>query len=386
MPLSFISYRRLAALALLLLPLLAGCGERAGLPNIGVMGQGVQSPAPLPQVARTRVGLLLPLSGSNRALGEAMLNAAQLALFDQADPRVEFLPEDTAGTAAGAGEATRRATAAGARVLAGPLTSAETGAAAIQARAARLPLLALTNDAAAAGNGVYVLGVTPAQQVERMVAAATADGAQRFALLAPEDEFGRRAAQALRARLAQAGLPTPFVVLHPARVDMTQAVRDIANMAGEAPVDALILAENGVALRNAAAAVPTIFGKPPRLLGTALWALDGTLAREPALAGAWFPAPDPQARTNFETRYSQAFGERPPRLAGVAYDAAGLAARAARDGGGVLPVGEAFLGADGPIRLMAHGQLARGLAVFAFDPSGEPKLVQPAPVPGGAGS
>ena len=59
--------------------------------------------------ARSRVGLLLPLSGSNRPLGEAMLNAAQLALFDQGDAGVEFLPRDTGSTAAGAAEAARAA-------------------------------------------------------------------------------------------------------------------------------------------------------------------------------------------------------------------------------------------------------------------------------------
>ena len=58
-----------------------------------------------PSRPRSRVGLLLPLSGGNRALGEAMLNAAQLALFDQADPAIEFLPRDTGSTPAGAAEA-----------------------------------------------------------------------------------------------------------------------------------------------------------------------------------------------------------------------------------------------------------------------------------------
>ncbi len=390
MPLPFSPVRLALALALLL-PLIGCDRQRAALPSIGVFSPQVQAPQapppmPLPVVARTRVGLLLPLSGNNRALGEAMLNAAQLALFDQADPRVEFLPLDTGGTSAGAGDAARRGLAAGVRVLAGPLTSAETATAAIAARGGRVPLLAFTNDAAASGNGIWVLGVTPAQQVDRMVGAAVAAGAQRIALLGGEDEFGRRMAQALRARLAQAGMAPPFVLLHPPRVDMGQAVRDIANMAGEAPVDALILAETGLNARNAAQAVPNVFPKPPKILGTALWALDPQLAQEPALAGAWFPAPDPAARAQFEARYQQAFGERPPRLAGIAYDAAGLAARAARDGSGALPLGEAFLGADGPIRLMSDGQLARGLAVFQLVPGAEPQLVQPAPVPGAAGS
>ena len=271
-------------------------------------------------------------------------------------------------------------------MLTGPLTAAETAAAAGIARAGRLPLLAFTNDSAAAGNGVWVLGVTPAQQVDRMVAAAMAAGATRFALLGTEDEFGRRMAQALRARLASVGLPIPFMLLHPPRTDMAQAMRDLGALAGEAPVDALLLVETGQAARNAAIALPGVFPRAPRILGTALWAQDSSLTQEPALAGAWFPAPDPQSRQNFESRYQAAFGERPPRLAGLAYDAAGLAARAARDGSGVLPVGEAFLGADGPLRLLPDGQVARGLAVFALDPSGEPRLVQPATVPGAAGS
>jgi ABC-type branched-subunit amino acid transport system substrate-binding protein len=339
----------------------------------------------VPQIARTRVGLLLPLTGSNRALGQAMFNAAQLALFDQADPRVEFVPEDTGGSAQGAGEATRRALNAGARVLAGPLTSAETAAAASPARAGQAPLLAFTNDDAAAGNGVWVMGVTLGQQVERMVRAATGAGASRFALLGQNDEFGRRMAQALRARLATAGLQPPVVTLHAPRADMAQAVQDLAAQAGEVPVDALLLVEAGASLRAAAAAIPAAFPQPPRLLGTVLWSLDASLAQDPTLSGAWFPAPDPQARQNFDARYQQAFGERPPRLAGVAYDAAALAARAAR-GGGALPIGEAFMGADGPLRMLPDGQVARGLAVFELDGSGTPRLVQPAPVPGVAGT
>jgi hypothetical protein len=47
--------------------------------------------------------------------------------------------------------------------------------------------------------------------------------------------------------------------------------------------------------------------------------------------------------------------------------------------------GELFLGADGPIRLLPGGQVARGLAVFTFDGSGEPRLVESAAPPGPAG-
>lgn len=342
-------------------------------------------PAPLlPGAARERVGLLLPLSGQNRQLGQAMLNAAQLALFDQGDPAIELLPRDTGGTASGAAEAARGAMAQGARAMAGPLTLTETAGAAQAVRSGRATMLAFTNDASQAGGGVWVLGLTPAEQAERITAAAAAAGARRFGLLAPADELGRRLSTGMQTRLAALGLPAPVAVLRPPRGDAAGAARELAAQAGPEGLDAVLLGETGASAKAAAAALAAALPTPPRFLGTASWNADTALGGEPALADAWFPAPDPAARTGFESRYMTAFGERPPRIAAVAYDATALAGRAARVGS--PPVGEAMMGADGPIRLLPGGMAQRGLAIFALDASGQPRLVQPAPVPGAAGS
>jgi ABC-type branched-subunit amino acid transport system substrate-binding protein len=336
--------------------------------------------------ARSRVGLLLPLSGSNRALGEAMLNAAQLALFDQGDVGVEFLPRDTGSTAAGAAEAARAAQAQGARAFAGPLTLGETAAAATVARASGAPVLAFTSDASQAGNGVWVLGVTPTEQADRMAAAAAATGANRLGLLAPDDAFGRLLAAGMRARASALALPPPLVLLHPRISDPAQVARELASQAGPEGLDAVLLGQGGDRARQAAAALAAALPARPRFLGTGLWAQDTALGQEPALVGAWFPGPDPQARAAFDSRYQAAFGDRPPRLAGVAYDAAALAARAVREPGGNPPLGQPMLGADGPIRLEAGGLAQRGLAIFEVAPAGEALLVEPAPVPGGPGT
>ena len=338
----------------------------------------------LPSAQRERVALLLPLSGPNRQLGQAMLNAAQMALFDQGDPGIELLPRDTGGTAAGAAEAARAAMAQGARALAGPLTLTETAGAAPAVRSGRVSMLAFTNDASQAGGGVWVLGLTPSEQAERITAAAAAAGARRFGLLAPADELGRRLATGMQARLSALALPAPVVMLRPPRGDAAGAARELAAQAGPEGLDAVLLGETGAPAQAAAAALATALPTPPRLLGTSLWTGDTALAGEPALADAWFPAPDPSARAGFESRYMTVFGERPPRLAAVAYDAAALAGRTARIGS--PPVGEAMMGADGPIRLLPGGMAQRGLAIFALDASGQPRLVQPAPVPGAAGS
>ena len=326
------------------------------------------------------MGLLLPLTGGNAPLGQAMLNAAQLALFDQGDRRIEMLPRDTRGTPAGAAAAATAALGDGAVALAGPLTLTETASAVAVARG-RAPVFAFTSDEAQAGAEVWVLGMTPSQQVRRIIAAAAGAGARRFALIAADDAFGQRLAAALRTAAQDLGAPPPTILFAPPRGDLGAVAQQLA----ASPPEAVLIGFGGPGARAAAAAIAAAFPTgAPRLLGTALWANDVGLGNEPALVGAWFPGPDPDGRGRFDAQYTAAFSERAPRLAGAAYDAVALAARTAREG--APPVGAAFMGADGPVRLLEGGALARGLAVFAVRQGGEGELVQAAPVPGGAGS
>lgn len=369
----------LAALCLVLI----GCAPQPPQRDFRRPQAGVQPwsvPNAGPAGATLPVGLLLPLTGGNAPLGQAMLNAAQLALFDQGDRRIELLPRDTRGTPSGAAQAAQAALADGAVALAGPLTLGETAQAVGTARG-RVPVFAFTSDETQAGTGIWVLGITPSQQVRRIVAAASEAGARRFALLAPDDAFGQRLAVALRSAAQSLGAPPPTIILASNRGDMAATAQQLVG----SPPDAVLIGFGGPGARAAATAIAAAFPSgAPRLLGTSLWMADATLGQEPALAGAWFPGPDPVGRARFDQQYDSAFGERAPRLAGTAYDAVALAARSAREG--APPVGAAFMGADGPIRLLEAGGLTRGLAVFALRPSGEPEMVQPAPLPGGPGS
>lgn len=372
---------------------LAACAQQAPSPYMGGVAPqpGALPMAPV-QPPRTKVALLLPLTGGNATLGQQMLNAAQLALFEQGAPGFEFVPRDTGGTAAGAAEAARGAIAGGARVLVGPLTTAETAAAAAPARAAAVPMLPFTNDANQAAPLVWPLGITPVQQMRRLVAGAHAQGAQRFALAAPSGAFGQQLAAGLRSAASDLGLPAPVILNYPGAAVPALAAKDIATRLapaeGTPPVDLLILAEGGARARDFAQGLAGAGVTPmPKLAGSLLWAGDGSLAQEPALAGAWYPAGDPAARAQFDSRYAAAFGDRPSRVAGVAYDAAAIAARAVRgqpDAVPQMPVGELVLGADGALRLGPNGQVQRALAVFQVAP-GEGQVVQPAEMPGSVG-
>ncbi len=147
------------------------------------------------------------------------------------------------------------------------------------------------------------------------------------------------------------------------------------------PFDALLLGAVGPDLGPAAAqlAPDGIAPSDVRVLGPGLWEREAV--RVPALAGAWFAAPDPAARKPFETAFAARYGVPPRPLASLAYDAGGLARAAAGPHGfdaGLLQRPEGFTGADGLLALLPDGRVRRGLAIFEVQPDGT-HIVQPAP-------
>jgi ABC-type branched-subunit amino acid transport system substrate-binding protein len=286
----------------------------------------------------------------------------------------------------GAGDAARRAVSLGAVSMVGPLTGAETAGAAPVAQAARLPMLAFTNDASQARAGVWALGVTPEQQMRRVMGSAMSSGARQFGMVAPDDAFGRALAAAMRQAAADFNLPSPAIVLFNERAGAAGPVAEMTRR-GANPMDAVVIGATGFRARELAAAVRAGAQDNPRplLLGHALWIADAGLANEPALHGALFPAPDERARGAFDTRFQQAFGQRAPRIAGVAHDAAVMAAGLAVAPAGTTPDAmPRFDGVDGPVQLRANGVVDRSLALFRVSPNGDAVLVEP-PMPLGVG-
>ncbi|MGE5546581.1 MAG: penicillin-binding protein activator [Solirubrobacterales bacterium] len=364
-------------------------------------------PAPAPLATdkggEVRAALLVPLSGQYASWGTALSNAAQLAMFEIADQRFNLIPLDTHGTAEGAAAAAQQAVAQGADIVLGPLFSPEVKAAAPVARDQAVPMLAFTTDRAAAGGGVYAMGILPGPQVERVVSFARTQGKNRFALLAPNSEYGRTVADALKAAVAANGAQLAKIEYYdPNAQDHSAVVRRFTDYdsrtRGRAkgstdpvpppPFDAVLLPDSGTRLRTISALL-TYYEVDPsevKLLGTLLWD-DPRLANEPALNGGWYAAPPTADHQAFETRYGKAFGPLPSQqvgnVASLAYDATALAAKLAHGGqadysAAALTNPNGFAGVDGIFRLMPDGQAQRGLAVREIVRGGS-REVSPAP-------
>ncbi len=347
------------------------------------------APARAVHQGEVRAALLLPLSGSQAAIGQALSNAAQLALFEIADAKFNLIPLDTKGTAEGAAAAAQAAMAQGADIVLGPVFSYEVKAAAPMVRDQAIPLLAYTTDRSVATAGTYALGFLPGPQVARVLAHAREQGLRRIGVLARSDDYGRAVADAAKEAAAAQGLELVAVDYYdPAATDFTQVVKRFSARRGVtskgvpgSAYDAVLLPDDGVRLRNIASLLSYYMSEGgaevPRLLGTLLWD-DPKLAAEPALAGGWYPAPPSAGHIAFEQRYAKAFGALPPRLsglAGIAYDSAALAAALARNGMGdygsaTLQNPNGFAGVDGIFRLGANGIAERGLTVKEIAPTG----------------
>jgi ABC-type branched-subunit amino acid transport system substrate-binding protein len=327
-----------------------------------------------------RIGLLLPLSGTSSALGNAMLESAEMALFDVPDSGLQLLPRDTGGAAKPAAAAASDVIAQGARIIIGPLLAAEVGAVKPLAAAAKIPVLAFSNATQFAGDGTWLLGFQPRQEVMRVVQYARAKGYQRFAAIAPSTPYGDIALAALQDAVAGSNASVVRVARYdPATADLSPIVQSFAQ---NTDYDALLIPEGGYRLRTLAPLLPYNDIDPDtiKFLGTGLWDVPG-LGTEPALAGGWYAAPAPQNRARFEQRYRELFHQAPPRLATLSYDATALVATLAQRGDlspAALVNPNGFSGLDGIFRLMPDGITQRGLAVLEVR-RGEPGVVDPAP-------
>jgi ABC-type branched-subunit amino acid transport system substrate-binding protein len=326
------------------------------------------------------VAILLPLTGRMAEIGQSMLKAAQLALSVPGSPTL--IVKDTGGSPEQAARVAAEAINEGAKMLLGPVTSAETAMVSPVARRAGVPELAFTNDQSQSRLGVWTLGITPGQQVRRLVEAVNAASRGPIAALLPDNDFGRAMASELTRILAEEGRPEPIIRMYgPGQRSIADAVDAVAamNVPGQTPAfNALLLGAVGGPLRAIAQALDRahIDRADVQILGPGLW-IDPA-SGSGVLEGAWFALPDPDRRRAFIRDFAAKYKEGPSPVADLANDAASIARvlgpQGRMDTSG-LTQAAGFAGVDGWFRLLPDGQVRRSLALFAIDRNGHAEKI-----------
>ena len=337
-----------------------------------------------------RVGLLLPLSGEFKKLGEDIASGVEMALFQLGHDSMELFYFDTqAGKSAA--EASIDAIATDVDIVIGPLFTGS----AVQTRnllgVHGIPALSLSNNVNAAGPGHWVLGYVPEQQIDYLLGHVLGHDKTRIAILASEDRFGQRLLSHSQMRLASLGMaPAEVMILGPRQVADDESLReaiqkfshyeeppeDVKEEEYELPppaYDALIIAgETPFILRT----VPVLsfydLG-PERVtyLGTDLWART-ELTAEPSLQGSLVTkAVIPEHE--FDTNWRQYFRRPPSEMVRLGYDAMAvisLVHKQQKLGGGRtdwranLINEQGFSGVSGRFNLLPDGQNQRVYDIF----------------------
>ena len=395
------SSRRAALAGLLAVTgaILGGCsGSTSFFSNSNLFSSGgppAQNVPPPAEAAGTTIGtgqvkvaLILPLSATGNAglAGQAMRNAAEMALSEFKEPNIQLLVKDDGGTAESAQAAAQQALDEGAQIILGPLFAQSVSFVGRVARSRNVPVIAFSTDASVAAPGVYLLSFLPESDVDRIVQYTVSVGKRSFAALVPDNPYGSVVEAAFRQAVARRGGQIVALEHYPHdKATMAAPVRTIAQSAIRA--DALFIPDGGDAVPDVAQLLVAGGVNPRRLqfLGTGLWDDSRIFSTQP-LDGGWYAAPDAAGYHNFSTRYRTRYNQDPVRTATLAYDAVALVAALVktqpdpqqRFSPQVLTNPSGFTGIDGLFRFRPDGTNERGLAVLRVTPSG-PQTISPAP-------
>ncbi len=392
---SFCIARALMCTALATAALAAACSANLGQQSAATspLVNTTQTQKPAASKRQTKIAVLLPLAGIDQsaAIAKSMKQAAEMALFERDDPNVQLVVKDDGGTRTGAQTAATHAIADGAEIIIGPLFSHSVPGAALVARQANIPVLALSNDARIAGNGVYLMSFLVEQEVDRIVEFSINRGKRQLAALIPQNAYGEIVEAAFRKSVTRHGGSIRVLERYPVRSNAmlkpAQRVMAAIQRAEKAglPIEALFVPGGQETLPNLAPilAYSGVKSKDVQLLGTGAWDYPN-IGRESALVGGWYVGPDPSAWSNFAERFTRTFGHTPPRIASLAFDAVSYAMTLAAESES-NPFSAAnitrlngYVGVDGLVQLTPSGRPLRSLAVLEVQRFA-PRVIDPAP-------
>jgi branched-chain amino acid transport system substrate-binding protein len=408
-----IRFKPLSVLLCAALLLLTSCGggptyTTAEKPPSGLEQSGPPTPgeaipaAPTQALRPVKVGILLPLTGQHQQLGQSMLKAAQMALFDVGYEGFELIPRDTKNSPQDAADAARSAIDGGAELLLGPIFSEAVAAVKPVAKSANVNVIAFSTDWKQAGGGAFIMGFMPFDQIQRVAQYAASQNVGTVGIIAPTSDYGQIALSAFQSSANRYGMQTTGIERFSAQAqEMNAALRKFTRFderhppgqpvqqGAPSPYDAVFMPVGGDSAKIVGNMLTQYDMAPNRVrrLGTGLFD-DQSLTQEAGLEGAWFAAPSPGARATFERRFLQSYGYSAPRLTTLAYDATALAAVLAQRGlsNGDAPAYDAdslmnpngFAGIDGIFRFRDDGTAERGLAVLEIR-RGNMKVIDEAP-------
>ncbi|MBX9697400.1 MAG: penicillin-binding protein activator, partial [Alphaproteobacteria bacterium] len=327
------------------------------------------------------VALLLPLTGARSKIGQSLKKVAELALFDQPSETLTLVFKDTKSTSEGAKAAFHEIIDQGIDATIGPVFSDEVRAISPLARSKGRYLLTLSNDTALQGGGVYVLGLTPKDQIQSIVVYARTHDLKNVGVLIPRNTYGDLLEGSLKQALSSLRLgPVPTARYNPNGDDLGIAMDALSIQ----NLDALLVLEGEKTLARVSKFLETSKDTSHELQLLGVGALDSlAMPSDPKVIGVIYAGVAPGARAVLNQRFESVFQEKPERIATVLYDALTYLSKCVSsstriDASKTIELKAlSFEGFDGPMTITSDGAVQRSYSILEITKEGAKVIASP---------
>ena len=333
---------------------------------------------------------MLPLSGEHREIGNLILNAIEMAIFQTEENKLELLIKDTEAKSDKAKKVLSELIDEGVKVIIGPLFSESLSAIQSKAIINNINVFALTNNINLRNKGIWIFGVDPQAQTERVLRHALEKGYKNIAALLPQNAYGlllfdtitsftqanlmkikkiefynfsvesqRKAAQKISKGFEEYKL---YLDKIKEQEDQEEESNEVLIM--ERPFDSVFIAAAGQNLTVLSSQLQynNVDPKIVQYLGISSWE-DSSILSEPALEGGVFVTTSERYQKKIKLIYKNSFNKEMPKIAMIAYDIVALLGSLNNLGSNFnihdLVNDQGYIGLRGLFRLKKNGVVER---------------------------
>jgi ABC-type branched-subunit amino acid transport system substrate-binding protein len=346
------------------------------------------------------VALFLPLTGKNKDLGWSIFNATSLSLFDNdKNHRIELVLFDCKENPEDSKKVFKEIIDRNIKVVIGPIFTNTVLAIEKMARDNDITVISLSNNHELLNKtnsygGIFVGGIIPETQVDKIVNFSMDKGKFNFAVIAPNNQYGKIVTEQMKKFIRSRDgnfITSEFYennnkdidravdkVINSFSIPTKSRNRDTSYLSDYDRIypQVIFIPEAGKALSRIAGSIARQNNEERnfQLIGSTQWN-DATVLSDINLLGSWIPAPEFERFSIFEKNYYRSFGKLPPRITSIAYDAVLAVAKIAEQKTNLKlsfvdfiefnnPIKNGFEGIDGTFRFLPNGAIQRNLAVL----------------------
>lgn len=335
-----------------------------------------------------KIGVLLPLSGKDADIGNMILHALELAIFQNKGSFIELIIKDSQIEPNAEKMVFKQLLESNTRFIIGPLFSKTLISINEQILADRINIFSLSNNKSLSKKGVWIFGIDPKEQTERILDYVIEKGIENTAALLPQNAYGLllfetitnyanekkikqlrvefyedniKSQQSAAKKLAK-GFDEYEIYLK--KLDTEERQENEILKEVKRPFDNVIIAASGQALTVLASQLQynNVDPKKVQFLGTSSWEDQGIL-NEPALEGGVFATTSQLFQKDIKRIYKNTFNKEMPKVAMIAYDILALLISTEKEKKKIdikdLTNKQGFLGLRGLFRLSENGTVER---------------------------